>query len=157
MSKKPLEVDFTNLKVDQLGFVFKNIEEQAKIMESVYGIPKFAMMEDKENVSTHRGKETNLVAKIGISRFINTQIELIEHVEGESIYKEFIDAGREGLHHISFFVDELDPYIEAFTKSGFEIVRAGQIGKQRFVYFDTEETFGLLLEFQETVRRRKKK
>ena len=34
-------VTFGKLKVDQLGFVYKDIEKQAKVMEEIYGIPKF--------------------------------------------------------------------------------------------------------------------
>ncbi|TFG07784.1 MAG: hypothetical protein EU539_04085 [Promethearchaeota archaeon] len=156
MSKKPLEIDLSDLKVAQLGIVVKNAEEQAKIMESIYGMPKFAIMIDKGTV-TYRGKESNITLKIAMSRFNNMQIELIELVEGECIYKEFLDSGKEGLQHLSYFVEDLDTYIEAFKKAGFEVIHYGQIGKQRFAYFDTKETFGILLEFQETVKRRKKK
>ncbi|GAH96625.1 unnamed protein product, partial [marine sediment metagenome] len=38
----------------------------------------------------------------------------IQLIEGESIYKEFLDQGREGLHHISLFVEDIDSYIEYF-------------------------------------------
>lgn len=35
------KIDFGSLKVDQLGFVFKDIEKQAKIMEDIFGFSKF--------------------------------------------------------------------------------------------------------------------
>ncbi|MFX0070105.1 MAG: VOC family protein [Candidatus Hermodarchaeota archaeon] len=156
MSKKPLEIDFSDLKVAQLGFIVKNAEERAKIMELVYGMPEFAIMEDKGTVLS-RGKERNITLKIAMSRFNNMQIELIEVVEGECIFTEFLDSGREGLQHLSYFIEDLDTYIEAFKKAGIEMIHYGQIGKQRFAFFDTEENFGIMLEFQETVKRRKKK
>ena len=155
--KKPLNIDISNLKIGQYGYVFKNVEKQAEIMESLYGIPKFAILIDEDYPIKYRGKESKISTKIAISRFFNTQIELIELVNGDCIYKEFLDAGREGLQHVSFFVEDLDLYIDAFTKCGFEVIHYGQIGKQRFAYFDTEESFGLLLEFQETVKRKRKK
>ncbi len=155
--KKPLNIDLSGLKIQQYGFVFKNVEEQARIMESIYGIPKFAMLEQKGYPIKYRGKDSTISTKIAISRLFDIQIELIELIEGECIYKEFLDAGREGLQHVSFFIEDLDYYIDAFQKAGFEIIHYGQLGKQRFAYFDTEETFGLSLEFQETVKRKKKK
>jgi hypothetical protein len=155
--KNPLNIDLSNLKIQQFGYVFKDIEKQAKIMESIYGIPKFAVLEDEDYQIEYRGKESKISTKIAISRFFNTQVELIELIKGDCIYKEFLDAGREGLQHVSFFIEDLDSYIDAFKKSGFEVIHYGQIGKQRFAYFDTEETFGLQLEFQETVKRRRKK
>ena len=155
--KNPLNIDLSNLKVEQYGFVFKDVEKQAKIMESIYGIPKFAMLEDEDYPIEYRGKESKISTKIAISRFFNTQVELIELVKGDCIYKEFLDAGREGFQHVSFFIEDLDSYIDAFKKGGFEVIHYGQIGKQRFAYFDTEESFGLLLEFQETIKRKRKK
>jgi hypothetical protein len=150
-----LNLDFNKLKIDQLGFVFKDIEKQTKIMESLYGIPKFALLEQKDLPIKYRGTDTKISLKIAISRFFNTQIELIQLIKGECIYKEFLDAGREGLHHVSFNIENLDSFIDEFLKHGIIVVHYGYIGKQRWAYFDTEKSFGLLLEFQETVKRKK--
>ena len=150
-------MDLKNLKVDQLGFVFKDIEKQAKIMESLYGVPEFAIMENNNLLVKYRGKETTVSLKIAISRLFNTQIELIQLIKGECIYKEFLDSGREGLQHISFFIEDLQSYIDEFQKQGIDIIHSGQIGKQRYAYMDTEKSFGILLEFQETVKRRRRK
>ena len=155
--KNPLNIDLNNLKIEQYGYVFKDVDKQAKVMESIYGIPKFAMLEHEDYLIEYRENESIISTKIAISRFFNTQIELIELIKGDCIYREFLDAGREGFQHVSFFIEELDSYIDAFKKSGFKVIHYGQIGKQRFAYFDTEETFGLQLEFQETVKRRRKK
>jgi hypothetical protein len=91
-----------------------------------------------------------------MSRLFNTQIELIQLIEGECIFKEFLDSGREGLHHFGIFVTNLDDYIKEFKKKGIDVVHAGQTGKQKVAYMDTEKTFGVFLEFQETVKRRRK-
>ena len=152
-----LSMALCSMKIDQLGFVFKDIEKQAKIMEEVYGIPKFSFTDDVKHVIDNKGVKTEINIKIGLSRCFGHQIELIQWKSGECIYKDFLDKGREGLQHVSIFVDELDPYIEEFTKKGFHSIHLGQIGKQRFAYFDTESTFGLLLEFQETVKRKRKR
>ncbi|TFG07783.1 MAG: hypothetical protein EU539_04080 [Promethearchaeota archaeon] len=157
MSKKPLKVDISNLKIEQLGYVFKDVEKQAKIMETIYGMPKFAIMEDRDNIMTYRGKESKVSLKLAISRFNDLQIELIQVLEGESIYKEFIDSGREGLQHLSYFIEDLDSYIEAFKKAGFQMINYGHLGRQRYAYFDTEDSFGIILEFQETIKRKRKK
>jgi len=151
-----IELDLKNMKIDQLGYVYKDIEKQAKIMEETFGIPPFAILEGT-NTIIYRGKELEYSARIGISRWLGTQIELIQPLKGQSSHTEFLDKGREGLQHISLFVDDIDPYVEDFKKKGFEISQSGQIGKQKFVYFDTEEAFGLSIEFQMTEKRRRKK
>ena len=82
---------------------------------------------------------------------------MIQLIEGESVFKEFIDQGREGLHHISLFIEDIDSYIEYFEKRGIEMIYSGSIGKRVYAFFDTEETLGMLLEVQETRKSRKKK
>ena len=145
-----------NLKVDQLGFVYKDIEKQAKIFESLFNVPKFAVIPETRNMVTYRGNDEEVSTIYALSRQFNIQIELIQHISGNSIYKEFIDQGREGFHHVSIFIENLEAYIEYFEKQGLETIYYGSIGKQVWAYFDTEETLGMLLELQETKKRRKK-
>ncbi len=149
------KLNLGNLNIFQLGYVYKDAEKQAKVMESVWGMPPFAFMENTSAIN-YRGKEVFYTAKLGFSRFFNKQIELIQPLSGESSHKEFLDSGREGLQHISCIVEGLDSYIEEFEKQRFKIIQSGNIGKQHFAYFDTEDALGIILELQETVKRRKK-
>jgi methylmalonyl-CoA/ethylmalonyl-CoA epimerase len=152
------EFNLGNLRIDQLSFVFKDVKKQAEIMEKMYGIPKFAQMENiTHQDATYRGKEVTVVADYAFSRLFNVQIELQQWKSGDCLYKDFIDEGKEGLHSIGIFVDDLDPYIDEYKKRGIEVLQTGQIGKQKFVYLDTEKTFGILLEIQTTVKRKRKK
>ena len=152
-----MKIDLGNLKVDQLGFVFKDIEKHAKILENLFNIPKFTFFPPFSNMVKLRGKEISTTTKIGFSRNFNTQIELIQPIEGESLYKEFVDQGREGLHHISLFIEDLQLYIDQFQRFGYEVIYSGQIGKRVWAYLDTEKDLGLILELQGTITRRKKK
>ncbi len=145
-----------NIKIDQLGFVYKDAEKHAKILEITFGIPKFAFFQNTNPIIC-RGKELSYTAKIGISRWLNMQIELIQPISGESSHTEFLKKGREGFQHISLFVEDLDLYVKDFEQKGFAIIQSGQIGKQKFVYFDTEQIFGIIIEFQTTVKRTKAK
>ncbi len=147
-----------NLKIDQLSFVYKDIKKQAEIMENTYGVPKFAQMENiTHQDATYRGKDVTIIIDYAFSRLFNVQIELQQWKSGDCLFKEFIDQGKEGLHSIGVYVDDLEAYIDEFKKKGIEILQTGQVGKQKFVYLDTEKTFGVLLEISTTIRRRKKK
>jgi methylmalonyl-CoA/ethylmalonyl-CoA epimerase len=151
------EFNLENLKIDQLSFVYKDVKKQAEIMEKKYGIPKFAQMENiTHQDATYRGKEVTVVVDYAFSRLLNLQFELQQWKSGESLFKEFIDKGKEGLHSIGVYVDDLQAYISEFKKRGIEVLQTGQVGKQKFVYLDTEKTFGVLLEISTTVKRRKK-
>jgi hypothetical protein len=152
------EFNLGNLKIEQLSYVYKDVKKQAKIMEELYGIPKFAVMENiTHQEATFHGKEVNIVLDYAFSRSMNVQIELQQWKSGDCLFKEFIDHGKEGLHSIGLYVEDLQGYIDEFKKRGIGVIQTGQVGKQKFVYLDTEKTFGLLLEISTTVKRQKKK
>ena len=152
------EFNLGNLKVDQLSYVYKDIKKQAKTMEELYDIPPFAQMEDIQHKdASFHGKEVQIIVDYAFSRLFNVQIELQQWKSGDCLFKEFIDQGKEGLHSIGIYVDDLDAYIEEFKNRGIKVIQTGQVGKQKFVYLDTEKTFGFLLEISTTVKRRKKK
>ncbi len=152
------EFNLGNLKIEQLSYVYKDIKKQAKVMEELYGIPAFAQMENiVHQNATFRGKEVEITLDYAFSRSINVQIELQQWKSGDCSFKEFVDQGKEGLHSIGLYVDDLEAHVEEFKKRGIEVLQTGQVGKQKFVYLDTEKTFGVLLEISTTVKRRKKK
>ncbi|MFW9879851.1 MAG: VOC family protein, partial [Candidatus Thorarchaeota archaeon] len=140
------KINFSQLKVDQLGFVFKDIEKQAKVMEEIYGIPPFTFFPAVEFPTKYRGNDAQLKARAAFSQLGDTQVELIEWKEGESPYKDFLDQEREGLHHIGIYVEDLDPYISEFERHGIEILFYGEIGGGKFAYMDTEQSFGIIAE-----------
>lgn len=109
-------LDFANLKVDQLGYVYKDVEKQAKGLESIYNTPKITFFEYYDQPITYRGKETTCSVKLSTIRYLNLNIELIQPIGGESIYQEFLDGGREGLHHIGTYVNDLPTFIESLKK-----------------------------------------
>ena len=75
-------------------------------------------------------------------------------IEGDCIFSEFINAGREGLHHYGVFVKELAPIKKLFLDKGFEVVNEGTTGVVNVLYFDTLDLLGVYLEFQESARKK---
>ncbi|GAB2604966.1 VOC family protein [Kribbella endophytica] len=75
--------------------------------------------------------------------FIDTgasQLELIQPVSDSSPYTEFLQAnGGEGVHHLAYFVDSIDTYLEQLRDTGeaVELVLDAVVpGGGRFVYVD---------------------
>ena len=151
------KIDFGALKVDQLGFVFKDIEKQAKVMEHLFGFPKFIFGEKDTMTIQFRGKESKVTAQMAFSRLGNTLIELIKWIDGECSYKELLDQGREGLHHIAIYIEDTDSYIKEFEKRGIKILQSGVVFTTRFTYMDSEKKFGFIVELLEKIKRKKQK
>ncbi len=156
--KSKAKLDLTNLKVDQFGYVYKDIEKQARIWETHFSMPKFNMLPPYAAHANYRGKETEITIKIGFSRNFNVQIELIQLIEGECIYKEFLDQGKEGLQHISCSVENIESQIDHFKRLGYEMVHYGvAFGNRMVAYFDTEKVLGIMLEIQGSIKTSRKK
>jgi len=151
------KINFGNLKVDQLGYVFKDIEKQAKIMESMFGFSKFIFGDWITNTMKFRGNNSEVTSRMTFSRLGSTQVELIQWKSGDCSYKEFLDTGNEGFHHIACYVEDTDSYIKEFEKIGIGILQEGEVLFTRFTYMDTQDTFGTIVELLEKVKRRKKK
>ena len=151
------ELSLGDLKINQLGYVYNDIKKQAKILEEKLGLPKFAFLENKPTKYKYRGKESIVQTMIGFSRSLNVQVELIQLIKGECIFKEFLDAGKEGLHHLGVYVDDVDVLIKKYKEKGYEVVHEGlTAGVQKVAYIDTYEDFGVYIEFQQTRKRRKR-
>ena len=80
------------------------------------------------------------------------QIELIQQrTDAPSMYKEFLDAGREGLQHMSYWTREYQALYDRALSLGYKVGHEGQIGGEqgRFAYFDTQAHPGTVVEISD--------
>ena len=135
------------LKLYHLGYVYKDIEKQAKIMEAMYNLPKFRYWNSGKPVSgkvKHRGKDSNISVKVAQNRLFNIDIELIQWIEGDCTYKEFLDQGKEGLHHIMLAPNDTQALLDYFKKKGIEPLL--EVEEIKATYLDTEKSLGIIIE-----------
>ena len=151
------KIDFKDFKIAQLGFIFKDIKKHAKIWEEVFDIQEFSFLPPKTTKYYYKGKMNDVKVAIALSRCFNTQLEFVQHFEGESYHKEFLEKGREGLHHIAVFVEDIESYKKKFKEMGIEQISGGQRGRQVYAHFDTTDTLGFILELMEFKKKSRKK
>jgi len=145
-------------KISQSGYVYKDIRKQASIMEQFFGIPKFNILGPIEMEITLRGKETKWVVTGAFSRLFNdVEIELIQPESGESIHQEFLEQGREGLHHIRYDVEDLPAVLEKFEEESIGVLQEGRIVGLKYAYMDTESLLGIIIEFSAVKKGRKRR
>ena len=80
------------------------------------------------------------------------EIELIEWVSGGCPHKEFLDAGREGMHHLRFIVDDLETQVEAALAVGYEAIWRKRFGEGLAVAYLERSGDPLVIEFFENRR-----
>ena len=121
-------------KIHHIGYVYKNVEEAVKKFKSLFGIEKFNRVD-------------MVVVKVARSMIGKLQIDLIEPQDKESIFHTFLENGNVGLHHIGFLVENIDEKIKEWKSKGFKQVLGGIISPAKFVYFDTTDILGHIIEF----------
>ncbi len=106
----------------------------------------------------YRGEPATHTMRIAING-LTPQIELIQPLEGPSIYHDFLEQGGHGLHHLGFWVDSIEDAVSSMTKAGYDCTQAGfgygLDGDGGYAYFDTERDFGVILEAIEIPKRRR--
>ncbi len=131
--------------IDQVGFVVKSVDEAEKRYGEMFG--PFTRMDGSVQAATYRGREADAQLEILFGHSGGLEMEFIEWKGGESPHREFIEQGREGMHHIRFRVDDADAWIEKVAAVGYEPIWYKQFSAQIvFAYLERKDD-PLLIEF----------
>jgi len=106
----------------------------------------------KTDYFRHRGRESDVEMSIALANSGALQIELIQQRNAApSMYREFLDAGHEGLQHMSFWTTDYQALYERALGLGYKVGHEGQIGGEqgRFAYFDSEAHPGTVIEISD--------
>jgi catechol 2,3-dioxygenase-like lactoylglutathione lyase family enzyme len=107
---------------------------------------------------TYRGRPAEYRMRIALSMIGTTHVELIEIIDGPTIYSEFVQQHGCGLHHVGVMVEDLDEAIAKAEAMGFHVIQSGRgyglDGDGGFAYLDTMEQLGTTFELIEFPKRR---
>ena len=112
---------------DQIGILVPDLEEALERYERIWGGGPwriFTYAPGRIPWLTYRGRPGTYSLRLAISS-AKPQIELVEPLEGPSIYEEFLERGGQGLHHLGFWVTSLEQAVASFEAAGYEQIQAG--------------------------------
>ncbi len=145
-----LTLIFDLKKISQVGLVVKDIEKSMKYYWEELGIGPW-------NIWTYASpttRETTYYGKPVEHKFIGAEtmvgdlnVELLQHLEGKTLYKEFLDKKGEGVHHVAYVTNEIDDALNRFKKMGIEVIQSGKVKNDSYYYLDTESRYGIIVEF----------
>ena len=156
-----MQLDFLKLSIGQLGFVVEDVDELVKQYYEKFGMGDWKFYyygEPLLKFMNYKGKPTKYMSKIGLGYFGNTRIELIQPLEGHTIYTDFIEKHGYGLQHLGIYVTDIETELKKAEEAGIGIVMDGGgfglDGDGKFSYLDTEAQFGITYELIQRPRRR---
>jgi len=138
-------------EVGQVGVVVKDAGRAMQFYTSVLGLGPFEVFEWPRAEALVGGEVRRFGMKLAFAALGDVSLELIQVLSGEPIHAEFVRRTGGGLHHLGFYVDDMDGWIDRFAKLGVGVLMRSTRGGG-FAYLDTEALCGFIIELLEKRR-----
>jgi methylmalonyl-CoA/ethylmalonyl-CoA epimerase len=107
---------------------------------------------------TYRGEPGEYKMRVALSYVGPLRIELIEMVEGDTVYADFVREHGYGVHHFGVLVDDMEEALAQAEAAGLTMTMDGAgfglDGDGHYAYLDTEDKLGVTIELIERPKRR---
>lgn len=130
--------------VRQLAYVTQDIDAALTYWTDVLHVGPFFLLEHITlGNQRYRGTPSNVELTIALGNSGGMQVELIQqNDDAPSVYKEFLDAGRVGLHHFGIMPLDYQATYARYRSFGHEAAFELTVGDAQVVYFDTVQAIG---------------
>lgn len=132
-------------RISHLGLAVNDLEAALKLYEGVFGL----------EVESRWVGETDQIETASL-RVGDLHIELMQPLRPDSPVGRFIAKRGEGIHHVSYEVDDVAEALSRARAEGIETIdnepREGGGGRTRIGFLHPRGTFGVLTELEEDAR-----
>ncbi len=156
-----LPLPFLNNGVAQIGMVVEDLDKTVQAYWNAFHIgPWHFYTYGKPLVKqmSYHGQPTEYKMRLALSNLGPTRIELIEVMEGSTVYADFVRSRGYGVQHLGLLVENMEESLAQAKAAGIEMIMDGSgfglDGDGHYAYLDTEKDFGIMLELIERPKRR---
>jgi len=142
--------------IAQVAIIVEDLEKAVENYWSVFGIEEWHFYTYGKPLlksMTYQGQPTEYKMRIALSYLGPMRIELIEMVEGDTVYADFVNEHGYGVHHFGVLVDNMEKAIADAEAAGLMMTQDGAgfglDGDGHYAYLDTEDKIGITLELIE--------
>ena len=143
-----------NIKgLNQVGIIVRDIEKTVSDYWNILGIGPHVIVtvEPTGNYAmTYMGKPAKFKFRASFAQAGQVELELIQSIEGYTIYSDYLNEHGEGAHHIRSVPDSMpamDRNVEAMSSNGFPLLMGGHDGNEvGFAYIDTTKALKTIWE-----------
>lgn len=130
-------------RINQNGYVVRDVHSAMNAwIEHGVG-PWFYFERVETDYFRHRGADSPLEVSIALANSGDLQLELIQQRnDAPSLYREFLEAGREGYQHVSYWTTDYQKLYDRALSLGYVVGHEGCIGGEqgRFAYLEKDGT-----------------
>jgi methylmalonyl-CoA/ethylmalonyl-CoA epimerase len=135
------------LPPSHIGMVVKDLDKTIEFLAALWGLGPWQSFEYAPSQKDLMvGKPFRL--KIAHAQLGSMTLEVMQQVEGEGLWRDFVETKGEGIHHIAFSLPNYDEMVARMKARGFKMVAGGLFQGKRWCYFATEPG-GMVVEFGE--------
>lgn len=150
-------------KYVHFGLVVNDYKETIKNLENDFGIgpwrvndfPPAGVDADKLNM-TYMGEKADFKAKFCFADVNGTEIEVIQPVEGKSVWFDYLKEHGDGIHHAKFMVHSIVETRDYLKSKGYKMLQSGVgVGPNEgrtWAYFGTDKKVGFIFEVLSELR-----
>jgi hypothetical protein len=138
--------------VAQVGVVVRDLDAAMRDYWELYGIGPWRIYTfDPSTVETmiFRGRSVQFAIRLASAEIGGMNWELIQPLDEQSLFAEFLREHGEGLHHIAFDVPDYEGTLAICRRRGIEVLHSGlpRPGKGGpYSYLDTQATLRCIAE-----------
>ncbi len=142
-------------EIIQIAIVVEDLEKSLKIFNDEYGIGPWKIYQiDKDTTKEMKreNKEKKFEYIVAMCEMGEVELELVQPIDENSVYYEFLKNHGPGLHHIGFKINNIDKVKELFNKKGIIPHQSGIWNGKFFAHMKTEKDLNFVLEIFEKTK-----
>ena len=145
-------------EVIQVGVVVRDLDRTMVGLTEIFGIGPFRTIvyppEDRTDIEIeYRGKPGDFRYRQAFVDLGSVELEIIQPLEGETIWSDFLEEHGEGIHHIRFNVADLQSVLSYLAEQDVSVTQAGS-GLRPGTFWanlSTQQKLGFTIELMEPV------
>lgn len=138
----------TDRTIFQNAWVVDDVEVACLKWVDELGVGPFFVTEYRDIFSEvrYRGQPAKLDMIVALAQAGPVQIELIQPLVQQCAYRDSVEPGQAGFHHMCVWTHDIEADTAYFEGLGYPEANSGGVGDVRFAYYDTRPLMGCMLE-----------
>ena len=132
---------------DHIGIVVRDIDKTIEFLSSAWGIGPWQFAEYAPSGDELKMDEPFSI-KLAFANLGSIRVELIQPLEGRSLWSEFLEKKGEGVQHIAFYVSNWDEMMSKLQEQERSVVGGGLIGGKHWHYYQSDPG-GFVIQLEE--------
>ena len=150
------KLPFLNNGIAQVAIIVEDLENAVENYWKLFGIGDWHFYTYGKPLvkrMTYHGEPTEYKMRIALGYLGPMRIELIEPLEGDTVYADFVAEHGYGVHHFGVLVNDVEKAITEAEAAGLTMTMDGagfgRDGDGHYAYLDTEDKLGVTIELIE--------